>query len=452
MILPSLLSYLPSISTRRARLTTEQVLTAALSDIHTFRALLPSPQLPSCLRQFNVAIRISAILVTPYLFLTYLIPIPIILGVVGTFVLSCRAPWAQALSSILIRSAYVRWASAHAWRILSGTTLETLSVMSTTPRPASPVRFLFTVLECQRWWVGLDWTAALLPGERPSWCTVNYQAITPPSVFVLPPATSVFLPGQNNKRIKHTAMWRWADPEWGVLVNKDGTGVKRIEKQPPGVPEDEEKDSAGSRLKRAATMLKDRTSAISNAPDKDKKDGETPAPAAIPDAEVTLTDVDGWVYGDNKWEAPSAKGGLGKYTRFRRWTRIATLEETIQEVGPGLLGLVKDVASPPHVSHKDAKSTVKDACVMSDAKPKNFQPDSPPSNSNEPVSSNSSPRTAITPDPRTDTPVSSSISISNNHNLDKDQNKSDQNHFSKVLEDTGNSFRERLKNVVKSSF
>lgn len=31
------------------------------------------------------------------------------------------------------------------------------------------VRLQFTVFENQRWWVGLDWTHALLPGERASW-------------------------------------------------------------------------------------------------------------------------------------------------------------------------------------------------------------------------------------------------------------------------------------------
>jgi hypothetical protein len=27
---------------------------------------------------------------------------------------------------------------------------------------------------------------------------------------------------------------------------------------------------------------------------------------------LVVTDPDGWVYGDNKWEGGSAKGGLGK--------------------------------------------------------------------------------------------------------------------------------------------
>ena len=31
--------------------------------------------------------------------------------------------------------------------------------------------------------------------------------------------------------------------------------------------------------------------------------------------EDEVTDADGWVYGDNKWESRSAKGGMGKASR-----------------------------------------------------------------------------------------------------------------------------------------
>lgn len=33
---------------------------------------------------------------------------------------------------------------------------------------------------------------------------------------------------------------------------------------------------------------------------------------------------------------------MGKYTRFRRWTRIAVLSETVELVGPGELGILRD--------------------------------------------------------------------------------------------------------------
>jgi len=36
-------------------------------------------------------------------------------------------------------------------------------------REGSAVFFRFEIQENQRWWMGLDWTSALLPQERPSW-------------------------------------------------------------------------------------------------------------------------------------------------------------------------------------------------------------------------------------------------------------------------------------------
>jgi hypothetical protein len=65
-----------------------------------------------------------------------------------------------------------------------------------------------------------------------------------------------------------------------------------------------------------------------------------------PAEEELLTDVDGWVYGDNKWENQSHRGGLGKYTRYRRWTRIAVVFEEVESVPVGDLGIQKEDASP----------------------------------------------------------------------------------------------------------
>jgi hypothetical protein len=62
-------------------------------------------------------------------------------------------------------------------------------------------------------------------------------------------------------REQRTATWAWAEPEWRVVVRRDGE-----------------------------------TSPVDG--------GE------VENAEET--DADGWVYGDNKWESHSGKGGLGK--------------------------------------------------------------------------------------------------------------------------------------------
>ncbi|KAF8513115.1 integral peroxisomal membrane peroxin-domain-containing protein [Hysterangium stoloniferum] len=351
LLLPALWKYLPRSPSQPIQPTTEQALANALSDLTIFRTLLPSlPPAPSSLHHLIIALRLSAMLYFPYVIIIYLVPFPVILGLAGTFVITYRARWACTIRTVLGRSAYIQWALSLSWRFLSGVPYRSpspqkasLSATSAPSHPVSPaVRFVFTILECQRWWVGLDWTAALLPGERPSWCSVAHQPFSPPSAFSLPPPSSSFFPLPSGKRLKRTASWRWEEREWGILVNSDGTSVARVERRPPGIVAEEDKDT-GSRLKRAATMIRERTASVSAASDKDKERDEGIVPVGTtPDAEDTATDGDGWVYGDNKWEAASGKGGLGKYTRYRRWTRIAILEETVEEAYPGPLGIVRE--------------------------------------------------------------------------------------------------------------
>ena len=45
-----------------------------------------------------------------------------------------------------------------------------------------PIYFKFEVHENQRWWMGLDWTSALVPQERPSWyvCTASWTSMLLP--------------------------------------------------------------------------------------------------------------------------------------------------------------------------------------------------------------------------------------------------------------------------------
>ena len=39
-----------------------------------------------------------------------------------------------------------------------------------------PVVFRFEVMENQRWWLALDWTSTLAPGDRPIWCAISSVA------------------------------------------------------------------------------------------------------------------------------------------------------------------------------------------------------------------------------------------------------------------------------------
>lgn len=154
--------------------------------------------------------------------------------------------------------------------------------------------------------MGLDFSPALLPGERPSWCSVSLQPVSPPNAFVLPEPTSVYLRDSNGKRVKRTATWKWEEPEWRVLVRKEDGVVSRVEKPVPAP-----KEENSSLLMKAAGKMKDVNSLQSPA------NGEGDRPSSEKDEDESEdedipTDVDGWVYGDNKWEARSSKGGMGK--------------------------------------------------------------------------------------------------------------------------------------------
>jgi hypothetical protein len=176
--------------------------------------------------------------------------------------------------------------------------------------PVQSLRFLFTIYENQRWWVGLDWTAALLPAERPSWCSASQLPIPPPNAFTLPENTTIYLPDAKGNRMKRTAVWKWEEPEWRVLIRKDrsGLGLTRVER-PLSTVKDET-----SRFLKVATGRS--TSPASEIP-KNTISGIADEDHVAPDSEETadedpLTDLDGWVYGDNKWENQSNRGVMGK--------------------------------------------------------------------------------------------------------------------------------------------
>jgi hypothetical protein len=129
------------------------------------------------------------------------------------------------------------------------------------------------------------------------------------------------------------------------VVRKEGQeGVWRVEKAPPK-DNDIADEGTAARMLRAARRrdsLSTSSSGPAESPERvDEQHSSDPFldPASEDEA---VTDPDGWLYGDNKWEGASSKGGMGKYTRFRRWTRIALLTESIELVGPGELGIVRN--------------------------------------------------------------------------------------------------------------
>ncbi|KAG6878542.1 hypothetical protein C0993_004440 [Termitomyces sp. T159_Od127] len=315
---------------------TEKTLQNALADLTVINTLLPhAPPAPPAL----TLARVVAVVYVPYLLLTYFVPLRILLALLGTAVLAARAPFTALVISTLSRSAYLRHAFRCLVSVLTGNPLPQ-PVLSHHPTPSCPVpvpalRFLFTVYENQRWWMGLDWTAALLPGERPSWCSPPpvHAPVSPPNAFALPSATTVFLPAGSGRRVKRTAIWRWEEPDWRVVVRREGGALSRVERP---VPEDTSdvpaNESTGSKLLKAAGKMRE-SSAHNTAPSAEDVHED------YPEEDHVATDADGWVYGDNKWEGPSGKGGMGKYTRYRRWTRVAMVIETVEVVDDGPVGI-----------------------------------------------------------------------------------------------------------------
>jgi hypothetical protein len=163
--------------------------------------------------------------------------------------------------------------------------------------------------------MGLDWTAALLPAERPSWCSAALHPVSPPNAFALPSETTVIMKDEKGRSLKRTAKWGWEDGEWKVVVKKE-SGVTRIEKPLP-----KEKEESGSRLIKAAEKFRDRSMStlaggIGSEEGKeslvdDFASGENDGDEHDTNMEH-ITDADGWVYGDNKWAGLSGKGGIGK--------------------------------------------------------------------------------------------------------------------------------------------
>lgn len=288
---------------------TETTLQTVVTDLTIIQSSLPN-SIPAPSLELPKAFRAAVILSIPYLLFSFFVSFRVVIAIAGTILLTWRAPWAVLIRATVWRSAWFRWTVYRTWAFLTSQPLPPL-VMS--PKPAVPsseaiqsVRFLFTIYENQRWWMGLDWTAALLPAERPSWCSAAQQPMSPPNSFTLPESTTVCLPDGKGGKLKRTATWRWEEPEWRVIVHKERNTVSRVERPLPTLKDDNQNNSL---LLKAAGRLRNGSQSDSNkaAAADDRVSEDVPEP----DEEV-LTDSDGWVYTDNTWENQSNKGGMGK--------------------------------------------------------------------------------------------------------------------------------------------
>jgi len=149
-------------------------------------------------------------------------------------------------------------------------------------------------------------------------------------------------------------------------VHKEGELSTRVEKTPPKEDAGGSAASVGAaRMLRAAGKMREGSMSMGGggSPERHTRDRdreEVDAKGAGEEEgkdEEMFTDADGWMYADNKWEGASARGGMGKYTRFRRWTRIAILSETVELVGLGEVGIHKDDTDRNHVQDPSLPTT-----------------------------------------------------------------------------------------------
>ena len=240
---------------------------------------------------------------------------------VGVLVLSWCSPWATLLRMALWRSAFVRHSVMWLVHALSGS--ETLAASLPTPKAALAPRprttqhetpFVFEIYENQRWWIGLDWTAALLPQERPSWSDSDNAAVAPPASFALPRSTSVLLPSSHTtgKSDRRTSEWRWVDTEWRVA---GVVGVSSSTYTPAA-------STTATEAQREEASQREHV----EVPDEVRRFAR---PADMPSASMDV-DAEGWQYGDNAWDKFSKQNGMGRYTRRRRWLRKAVLVQTVE--------------------------------------------------------------------------------------------------------------------------
>ncbi|GAB1520205.1 hypothetical protein RhiTH_003278 [Rhizoctonia solani] len=343
---------------------------ATISDITVLRLLLPaflfqqppvaarSPIIEAIQNFHNTLplpsiLRATAILYVPYLALTYLISLPVIFGLLGTIVLTARSPWMSVLRTLVSESGWVKWAWRRIWAFLTGQPVvvpgsgfsiqekpvvlppklgKTINI-SQSLQP-SRLRFRFDILENQRWWVGIDWSSALLPNERTSWCSPppHLAPLSPPITFTLPSRTSHV---DKILKIRRNAFWRWDDPEWTVMVKTSADSHASRVQLPLPDPSSDTEGRLAKGLKRVGENLPESVAGSSYSRrtiDSGDDDDEKPPLSPLSGTKDSLTDPDGWIYADNKWEMPSPKGGLGKYTRYRVWTRCAILIEEIEEL------------------------------------------------------------------------------------------------------------------------
>lgn len=337
--LTPLLLLLPLLSHARKPVTvlsTEETILHTLEELTELKELLILSKLPPIqyTLAFPLALRLVGLIYVPFLLLVFFTRTRVLVAICGTVVLCWRSWWFQKLGRVLWSSAWVRVAAARAWSLASGeplpigltiakkgqgdmylsntensTELKILFTISGAVISLTPFSFSRTP-ENQRWWMGLDWTAALLPSERPSWSTIGLQPSNPPSTFSLPPSATSYLPhpSNSNLRIQRKAIWRWEESEWKVVINLEGAPSDRNQRIAKPLPTSANVQQDTSKLKQMKDVLHPKEKEGGADTETSPHDDQCQTESCITD----FTDADGWSYGDNTWEKMSARGGIGK--------------------------------------------------------------------------------------------------------------------------------------------
>ena len=199
---------------------TDAVLSRSLADVNIIYLLLPKPVFASFTLPWKSLARLLIASYCVYVIIVFTLSPSVIFGILGSLVITWRASWAVTIRNVLLSNGWVTYAARHAWHVITGSPLPVelsrrdpiakITATATTSAsippgvpPASSLSFKFTVHENQRWWMGIDWTAALLPNERASWTSSlpALRPLPPPMNIPLPPTKAVYLPVPNDDTV-----------------------------------------------------------------------------------------------------------------------------------------------------------------------------------------------------------------------------------------------------------
>ncbi|KAF8752221.1 Integral peroxisomal membrane peroxin [Rhizoctonia solani] len=375
---------------------------ATISDITVLRLLLPaflfqqppvaarSPIIEAIQNFHNTLplpsiLRATAILYVPYLALTYLISLPVIFGLLGTIVLTARSPWMSVLRTLVSESGWVKWAWRRIWAFLTGQPVvvpgsgfsiqekpvvlppklgKTINI-SQSLQP-SRLRFRFDILENQRWQVCLNIMILSKANVRPCNLTCSNETadelvLSPPHLAPLSPPITFTLPSRTSHvdkilKIRRNAFWRWDDPEWTVMVKTSADSHASRVQLPLPDPSSDTEGRLAKGLKRVGENLPESVAGSSYSRrtiDSGDDDDEKPPLSPLSGTKDSLTDPDGWIYADNKWEMPSPRVVLGNIldTEYGLDVRPSNLQAPTTLIAPN-----QQLSSSPQKGHKHTLS------------------------------------------------------------------------------------------------